>query len=94
MREVSPAALSVGDVVVIEDRLPSSEGFRHVVDDVRELSGGWVRVWFDVLVDGIERARWDRLYDVAGDSPTLTLDNDSSTVYCLPGTEGSTERRR
>lgn len=42
MREVSLAALNVGDVVVIEDRLPSSEGFRHVVDDVREL--WWMRL--------------------------------------------------
>lgn len=73
MREVSPAALSVGDVVLIEDRCPSSEGFRHVVDDVRDVGGGWVRVWFDVVVGGVERAWWDRLYDVADSSPVLEV---------------------
>jgi hypothetical protein len=72
-REVSPVALEVGDEVLIVDRCPSDEGFRHVVDDVRDIGGGWVRVWFDVLVDGVARARWDRLYDVAGSCPVLEV---------------------
>lgn len=69
---MSPAALEVGDEVLIEDRCPSSEGYQHVVDDVLDIGGGWVRVWFDVLVDGVARARWDRLYDVTG-SPMLEV---------------------
>jgi hypothetical protein len=72
---VPPGQLAVGDEVVISDYLPSEEGYRHVVDDVRDCSGGFVRVWFDVYepsgerrataLKGRECFRWDRLYDVA-----------------------------
>jgi hypothetical protein len=74
-RLVTPAALERGDVVVIEDFLPSSDGFVHVVREVRDVGDGFVRVWFAVLNgDGSPRAAalrgrrclvWDRLYDVA-----------------------------
>jgi hypothetical protein len=61
-------------VVVIEDRLPSDEGYVHRVDDVRDVGRGYVRVWFDVSLDGVERSRWDRLGDVAGrDVPMLEV---------------------
>lgn len=74
MPVVSPDALEVGMVVVIEDRRPSSEGFVHRVDDVQDAGDGYVRVWFDVSLDGVERSRWDRLYDVAGsDVPLLEI---------------------
>lgn len=68
-RFVSPAELAVGDAVLIFDFLPSDEGFRHVVDDVRDVGDGFVRVWFDVYVNGAPRwraeQRWDRVYDLA-----------------------------
>jgi hypothetical protein len=68
----SPALLVPGDVVLIEDRQRSSEGFVHVVAEVKQ-SRGFVRVWFDVWRDGQryrsaayprDDYRWDRLYEV------------------------------
>lgn len=53
-RLVPPCQLEVGDEVWIDNPLPSEEGYRHVVADVRELRGGWVRVWFEVY-EGCER---------------------------------------
>jgi hypothetical protein len=72
---VRPDALQVGDEVVENRILPSDEGFRHVVDDVRDDGGGYVRVWFAVYegdarrrgaLEGREFFRWDKVYDVAG----------------------------
>lgn len=72
-RQVSPDALAVGDVVTIHDVLPSDLGYVHVVDDVRDLGRGYVRVWFEVYENGVRRGsalegrecfRWDRVYDL------------------------------
>lgn len=74
-RWVSPDALAAGDVVVENRILPSDEGFRHVVDDVRDLGDGYVRVWFAVYEGGVRRRgalegrehfRWDKVFDVVG----------------------------
>ena len=49
-----------GDVIHAEHPCPSHEGYRHVVDDVRDLGGGFVRVFVDVFnEDGSERTRYD-----------------------------------
>lgn len=87
---VHPAMLEPGNVVVIEDRQPSSEGFVHVVAEVRR-SRGLVRVWFDVWRDG-ERYRsvayphddyrWDRLYE-AGPQRRVGHTRDCACVHCL-----------
>lgn len=76
LRRIRPWELEVGDEVTISVPLPSEDGYRHVVADVRELRGGWLRVWFEVYnadgeqrgpaLEGRECFQWDRLYNVAG----------------------------
>jgi hypothetical protein len=57
------SSLEVGDILVVESPCPSSEGFVHRVDDIREIGSGCTRVWVDVLEwDGAERTRYDRLF--------------------------------
>lgn len=88
-RLVSPDALAVGDVVTIHEPLPSDQGYVHVVDDVRDLGRGYVRVWFEVYENGVRRPaalegrecfRWDRVYDLAARRPA----GHTSGCSCRP----------
>jgi len=56
-------ALEVGDIILSEGFCPSSEGYVHMIDDIREMRRGTgFRVWVDVLEDGRERTRYDKLF--------------------------------